>query len=297
MVEICPDEDSITIGVPVYNGEADIEKCIGSILNQKEVTISEILVFNDGSEDKTEALLRGLKINNPVITILSEKKNVGRGYARQKILEHAAGKYLSWLDCDDTWDEYNLKLKISAYKATMDKVNNKPFIIYGDYVANLLDKNTSSVKVVNNYYGKKELIEYFRNSNSSNFPLLQTMFSERATFTLSSFNENLRWSEDADFLIKFFEADGFLVRAESRNPTVYYNRTLKNKAHDMETGFAKFFEVNNTYLSSNNINVEALKKSRFKSTLARAKLINRGYFFLFIFEIKNKLAKLFARNN
>ena len=48
---------SVSVIVPVYNGEEYIDKCLRSLLNQKTNIDYEIIVVNDGSKDSTEERL------------------------------------------------------------------------------------------------------------------------------------------------------------------------------------------------------------------------------------------------
>ena len=57
---------SITIGIIVYNREKQIIDCIKSALNQT-INIDEILIINDGSNDKTLQNIRGFKNSNIIL--------------------------------------------------------------------------------------------------------------------------------------------------------------------------------------------------------------------------------------
>ena len=52
---------SLSIIIPVYNGEKHIEKCIKNILEQPIDNI-EYIIINDGSKDNTEEILRKYEI-------------------------------------------------------------------------------------------------------------------------------------------------------------------------------------------------------------------------------------------
>lgn len=52
----------LTIGIPVYNGEKYISRCIDSILKEyekaKENIELELLIVNDGSKDNSKTILK-----------------------------------------------------------------------------------------------------------------------------------------------------------------------------------------------------------------------------------------------
>ena len=46
----------LSIIIPAYNAETTLQKCLDSVL-QQSVSNYEVLVINDGSQDRTEELL------------------------------------------------------------------------------------------------------------------------------------------------------------------------------------------------------------------------------------------------
>lgn len=92
-------EKKISIIVPVYNNEKDLEKTIKSILNQTYKKI-EIILIDDGSTDNSYNICSqySKKYNN--IKFYS-KKNEGPGPARNLGIRHASGKYIGFVDSGD----------------------------------------------------------------------------------------------------------------------------------------------------------------------------------------------------
>ena len=89
----------ISIIVPVYNGEKYIDKCLKSLVNQTLKNI-EIIVVNDGSNDKTQNIVEKYKKENSNI-ILINSTNKGVAAARNKGLKIAKGNYIGFVDSDD----------------------------------------------------------------------------------------------------------------------------------------------------------------------------------------------------
>lgn len=90
---------SVTIIVPVYNAEKTLNKCIDSII-QQTFTDWELLLINDGSEDKSEAICNEYSRIDFRIRIFN-KKNGGVSSARNVGLDHAKGKWVTFVDSDD----------------------------------------------------------------------------------------------------------------------------------------------------------------------------------------------------
>ena len=88
----------VSIIVPVYNAEAYIDPCISSVLNQSYHNL-ELILIDDGS---TDASLRKCRMweKDSRVTVLSTE-NRGVSAARNLGLQHAAGKWIMFLDSDD----------------------------------------------------------------------------------------------------------------------------------------------------------------------------------------------------
>lgn len=89
----------ISVIVPVYNAQNNIEKCVQSIANQSLRDI-EILLINDGSTDNSQALCDRLASKDGRIRAFSIK-NSGPATARNVGLDNAKGEYLAFCDDDD----------------------------------------------------------------------------------------------------------------------------------------------------------------------------------------------------
>ena len=99
----------LTIGLPVYNSGPAVLASINSVLNQTWHGTREILVVDDGSDEETRKILQNLANRDPSVRLVTHAKNLGRPHARNSILKHARGKYLTWIDADDEW--YPMKLQ------------------------------------------------------------------------------------------------------------------------------------------------------------------------------------------
>lgn len=98
----------LTIGIPVYNGEKYISRCIDSILKEyekaKENIELELLIVNDGSKDKSKTILKEYSDKLSFIKVVTQD-NAGIAQVRKVILEEASGEYLWFVDVDDEIDE------------------------------------------------------------------------------------------------------------------------------------------------------------------------------------------------
>ena len=97
---------SLSIIIPIYNGEQFIKSCIDKVLQIK--LKKEIIVINDGSNDNSLKLLREY---SDKIILINLDKNLGVSHARNLGLKYATGDYITFIDVDDDF-ELDMHLKI-----------------------------------------------------------------------------------------------------------------------------------------------------------------------------------------
>lgn len=108
--------------VPVYNTEKYLEKCLNSILNQTCKDF-EVIVINDGSKDDSDKILKKYEEKYSEQLRVIRQENHGIGYTRNKGIELAAGKYITFIDSDDAIEPtYCEKLCGMAEKNNLDMV-------------------------------------------------------------------------------------------------------------------------------------------------------------------------------
>lgn len=89
----------ISIIIPTYNNEQQLERCLRSVMAQTYKNL-EIIVINDGSTDGTATILDRLaKEDKRIIAI--HKTNTGVSDTRNRGLEMATGDYIGFVDADD----------------------------------------------------------------------------------------------------------------------------------------------------------------------------------------------------
>lgn len=107
----------LTIAIPAYNAENTLEKCLQSLLKSDYSYLTEILIINDGSKDKTAEIGKYYQklttVEGKSIVKIINKENGGHGSGINKGIELARGKYFKVVDADDWLEEqpYNELLK------------------------------------------------------------------------------------------------------------------------------------------------------------------------------------------
>lgn len=101
---------AVTVVIPAFNHERYVERCITSVLAQT-FTNFEIIVVDDGSQDRTPDILRRYEDR---ITLIRQD-NRGTQAARNTAIRASAGQYIALLDSDDVWLPNKLARQVEAF--------------------------------------------------------------------------------------------------------------------------------------------------------------------------------------
>ena len=105
-----PEQPLVSIIVPIYNAQDHIARCVESIRRQTYRNL-EILLLNDGSQDVSLEVCKMYANVDPRI-VLIDKANSGVAATRNMGLREARGKYLQFVDADDTIQPYATELLV-----------------------------------------------------------------------------------------------------------------------------------------------------------------------------------------
>jgi glycosyltransferase involved in cell wall biosynthesis len=100
----------VSVVIPAYNAAGYLSASIASALEQAGVL--EILVVDDGSTDDTERVAAPF---GPPVRVI-QQANRGVGAARNRGIEESRGRYVAFLDADDTWLPGKLAKQLDALR-------------------------------------------------------------------------------------------------------------------------------------------------------------------------------------
>lgn len=98
---------TVSIITPAYNAESYIGEAASSVLGQF-LQDWEWIIVDDGSKDGTAALIAEIEDDR---IILVSQENRGVSAARNTALDLARGKYITFLDADDTLPQQSLSIR------------------------------------------------------------------------------------------------------------------------------------------------------------------------------------------
>ncbi len=192
----------VSIVVPIYNVEKYLIRCVDSLRSQT-LTDIEIILVDDGSPDNCPVMCDELALEDSRIKVV-HKPNGGLSSARNAGINVATGKYIGFVDSDDTveLDMFEKMFNVIEY----EKVD----FVMSDYLR-ITDNRDSYIKTLDVREGKynkndieniifpnlimRECIDYG--------PLLSVWHCLYNREFLCKYNlrfdEQVRWSEDNIF--------------------------------------------------------------------------------------------------
>lgn len=138
--------EQISIIIPMYNAEKQIQKCIDSLLGQTYGNF-EIIIVNDGSKDKSLDVCKAAYGDDCRVKII-DKPNGGVSDARNVGLRAVSGKYVTFVDADDWVDPTYLSCLYD------NLAQNNADICTLDYKV----ITTNPAKIIKNNTDKKEVL-------------------------------------------------------------------------------------------------------------------------------------------
>jgi glycosyltransferase involved in cell wall biosynthesis len=229
----------VTIGVPVYNEQKNIYKCLKNILSQSYKNI-EVIVSDNNSTDKTLSICKKLKKKDKRIKIFENKINLGQGFNFYNVLKKAKGKYFMYQAADDLRssnfirENLNFLLKNKEYAVStgvpiLDKkkmLSNYLFQLKKCQYQNI--KNFFKIKwhshsIIYGLYKKKKIIEFLNFFKSDNYLSKDWLFN---LLILSSEKLNVQRKTNIKFGNGLSKKKDAIQLQKSKNKLIYLLESL-----------------------------------------------------------------------
>ncbi len=231
----------ISVIIPTYNREKYIGNAVESVLTQegegKTLKISEVLIIDDGSTDKTESVIKGIKDSR--INYIRHTVNRGAIAAWNEAIYLAKGDWIAFQDSDDEWHRDKL-LRQTEYL----EMNPSCDLVCHPFEAFFSDGTTMCTRVVEEANLIKELA-------INNFIGTPTMLVRRSAITeIGGFDPEIKALQDWDFALRF--ANRFRI---GMIPDVLLNVNMSVEGMSADAG--KYYESRCRIISGNrNILIE-----------------------------------------
>lgn len=190
----------LSVVIPMYQKEKVIARCLDSVLEQTLQGL-EVLVVDDGSSDNGYQIVQEYMEKFSRI-FLFRQQNRGAGMARDTGIRHAHGKYIIFLDADDT-------VPYDAYQKMYDFIEKKK----ADVVVGNLRLNTDSADFGHTHGLEDMFISYQKKNCAGQYKIpLQTPSVCNKMIRLSLIKDaglhfsQARLAEDLEFSIRLFRS-------------------------------------------------------------------------------------------
>lgn len=222
----------ISVIVPVYNTPKQyLSECVKSVLKSSYSSI-EVLIIDDGSNSETAKQCDEFQTIDSRVQVIHQK-NAGVSVARNNGICSAAGKYITFVDADDTI-EYDMlqTLYDLCNKNEADFAVCKFNEVHENDVTQKQYTNETKVivgnNIVSNFYLKLDI------GWISCAKLIKTSLAKKA-----SFPEGKRTAEDMYFVWQLCKIAGKIVVIDKP----YYNYRKNETSAMADKNLSKFFDT------------------------------------------------------
>ena len=227
----------LTVGVviPAYNAERFIVEALESVASQS-LPPKQVVVVDDGSEDRTSERVREWERDNGFATTLIRQDNMGASAARNRGVDALTTDLVALLDADDVWEDDHLALLVPELERHPDLV-----LVFGD------QRIWDGKKTIQESFlkGKATLEKLPVTSLESGLRILQegvfvslvggnyippsTSVLRLVGFSaVDGFDEDIRNCEDRDFMLRLSRVGRFAYRTEIHSS---YRVHAENTSH------------------------------------------------------------------
>lgn len=105
-------QDLVSVIMPTFNSSKFMAESIDSILNQTYKNLELIITDDCSTDGKTQQIIREYAEKDSRVKAFFFTDNQGPGCSRNKCIEEAKGRYISFCDSDDRWMADKLERQI-----------------------------------------------------------------------------------------------------------------------------------------------------------------------------------------
>ena len=120
--------DLVSVIIPYYKKRNFIKGTIVSVVNQSYDYLEILIIYDDTNLNDLEFLQEISKLDNR-IKIINNNERLGAGLSRNRGIEQSNGKYIAFIDADDTWDQDKIKDQISFMKKNNYQISHTSYYI------------------------------------------------------------------------------------------------------------------------------------------------------------------------
>jgi teichuronic acid biosynthesis glycosyltransferase TuaG len=120
--------DLVSVIIPYYKKRNFVKETVVSVINQSYEYLEILIIYDDTNLNDFEFIQEVSKLDKR-IKIINNNKRLGAGLSRNKGIEQSNGKYIAFIDADDTWVPDKLKDQISFMKKNSYQISHTSYFI------------------------------------------------------------------------------------------------------------------------------------------------------------------------
>ena len=214
----------VSVIIPVRNGEAFVAEAVRSALNQAGV-VTEVVVVNDGSTDRTGAVLAG--IGSPALRVIELDRSGGGAAARNLAVAEARAELIAFLDADDLFLPRKLAQQLWRLPPDMDQ----PLLVATGYV------DHRGVAVSPTGYGRCTVDTRSVLIKEADVPTSGWLLRREHFQAIGGFDTRFPRHQDIEFLVRFLRQGRVAV---IDRPLFLKRQFARPRAADVERALATY---------------------------------------------------------
>ena len=186
---------TISVLLPVYNAEPYLRAAVDSVLSQTFVDF-ELLAFDDGSTDRSLAILREYEAKDSRVRIFS-RENRGHVVTHNELIDLAQGRYLAHMDADDIC----LPERFERQAVFLDSFPDH--LVVGGWIEQI-NAAGQPIGIIRSPLTHQEIdLAHLKGHTSICHPA--AMFRKTAVLTVGCYNDEFNPAEDLDLWLRLAE--------------------------------------------------------------------------------------------
>ena len=121
--------DLVSVIIPYHKKRNTVKETLISVINQSYENLEAIVIYDDTNLNDFEFLQKIAELDSR-IKIIKNKTKLGAGFSRNIGIEKSNGKYIAFLDADDTWSLDKLERQILFMKQNNFKISHTSYYIF-----------------------------------------------------------------------------------------------------------------------------------------------------------------------
>jgi len=199
--------EKVSVIIPAYNAADTLTEAVYSVLNGTYKNI-EILIIDDCSNDHTGKVAAQLAAENPQVHYFQNQQNCGVSKSRNLMIGKATGKFIAFLDSDDTWEPNKLEICLKI-------LQENPDIKAVSHALSYLDKYGKKKSYIPTYPITREDLNKIKKNGEIPWAFPSSVVIDRETLLEEKgFREDWHVGEDSELFDRIAQKYGMLGSQE-----------------------------------------------------------------------------------